>query len=205
MLIKGAPCPEGFEIEMDEKRKFLFAHPSTWKPQQGVLYYFTENVPENERKNRKTRGSFHIYYMDLNTLVETYNIDKTIDFQNLPYKDLYSKLSVRVLESLNEKMKKNFPSFTLISSNNECIRIDDIPSLRVNSTFSIIAKELVAQGEDEANFPDLNKTITLSNTRLLIYNKRLQGLYEFASVDDTEDYMVTSEIFNQVTNSIRFI
>jgi hypothetical protein len=204
-IIKGAPCPDGFEIEMDEKHKFVFAHPSTWKPQQGMLYYFSEDVPEREKGIRKTKGRFYIYYMDNNTLFDTYNIDKKTDLKKLHYKKIYEMLSEKTLEHRNNKMVKSYPSYKLIDSTNECIKIDDIPSLKINQTFSVLAKELIDQGEEEACYPDKTKTIVLKSTRILTYNKRLEGLFEFSSVDEVEDYMVTSEIFNQVATSIRFI
>src|SRR5271169_1662071 len=34
-LIRGAPCPAGYTIDLDEKHKFVFARPGNWQPKEG--------------------------------------------------------------------------------------------------------------------------------------------------------------------------
>jgi hypothetical protein len=204
-IVKGAPCPEGFVMEIDEKHKFVFSRPTTWKSQQGMLYYFSEEVPQCKKGTRKTTGRFLINFIDYNTILEAYKIDKTTDFQDLDYKMIYDMLSKKILVKRNIELQKTYPGYKLIDSTNECVDIDGIPSLRINQSFSVPAKELIASDEDENCYPDKEENIVLINTRILTYNKRLKGLYEFSSIDNTEDYVETSKIFNQVVASTRFI
>jgi hypothetical protein len=37
-LIRGAPCPKGFDIEVDERQRIVLARPKDWEPKGGVIF-----------------------------------------------------------------------------------------------------------------------------------------------------------------------
>jgi hypothetical protein len=83
-LIRGAPHPEDFEIEVDERQKLVLARPANWQPGGGVLFEFqlpTEQLSEGdlfpariivsyEPVTNETRDS-NAYYQRLTQAFET--------------------------------------------------------------------------------------------------------------------------------------
>jgi len=60
-LIRGAPCPPGYAIDLDEKHKLVFARPGSWQPQEGILYQYVEQAKPND----PIKANFNVVYRDV--------------------------------------------------------------------------------------------------------------------------------------------
>lgn len=47
-LIRGAPCPKGFDIEVDERQRIVLARPKDWEPKGGIIFQL--ELPEEKMK-----------------------------------------------------------------------------------------------------------------------------------------------------------
>ena len=45
-LIRGAPRPEGFDIEVDERQRIVLARPKDWEPKGGIIFQL--ELPEKK-------------------------------------------------------------------------------------------------------------------------------------------------------------
>jgi hypothetical protein len=95
-LIRGAPCPNGFDIEVDERQRIVLARPKAWVPKGGMIFQlelpeermkpndnfaaaFTCSFVPIEKDSKQTWDQFHQSQIDLyeensrNGFVESYN------------------------------------------------------------------------------------------------------------------------------------
>lgn len=181
-IIKGAPCPDGFTIDLDEKHKLVFARPSEWTPRAGILYQYI-----NAKNFGKSMESFNVMCHSPNDLEVLYDYFK-INKDEHEIDNLYNAFADNAVSQLSIAM----PAFAMISLNKEYIFIDNYKSLKYMLTYSSQADE-----KSEKIFTTL--------CGVLIYVKRNKTLYEFNFGDGKDEYLVTSEIFNNVIASIRIL
>ncbi|MBN2734222.1 MAG: hypothetical protein JXQ82_05120 [Methanomicrobiaceae archaeon] len=205
-VIKGAPCPKDYEPLVDEKYKLVFTYPTNWIPEHGILYKFIENLTE-EDKQKRTPAKFTISRMDRKKLISLYKLkndfDKNLDNEKL--KSLNEIISERYILNFKRKMSRDYPSIKFEDFDKELLIVDSIPSQKIYCNFLIIAKELIEEGEKKEWYQNEEEFIKFRTSILLIYNSRLNSLFEFSSWDNYEDYNQSSITFNNVVNSIRFI
>ena len=51
-LIRGAPRPQGFETEVDERQRIVLARPKLWRPKGGTI--FELELPNDAMRDRKS-------------------------------------------------------------------------------------------------------------------------------------------------------
>lgn len=184
-IIKGAPCPQGFTIEIDEKHKFVFIRPQKWLPLNGVLYQYYE-----KRTSDIFFANFNVIYQseeDLSNIYEPLKLGK-FDPSNVDIDKLYDSILVSNITLL----KTLLPICENESLSKEFILVDDIKSLKWIFTYTV----LQPNGKDK---------IILCQSGVYTYVSRLNALYEFTFSDNKENYLKSSEVFNTVVRSIRFL
>lgn len=177
-LIRGATCPHGFVIDIDEKHKIVFARPGEWVPRNGMLYAYISNV-----QNDKFKENFNVIYRskeDLEALSEFLGLNSANVFSDKVY-DIIINYELDLLIS-------SYSAEKIDSMLKEFIFIDGIKSLK--ATYSYMAKP---------------SNIFLCQSIVLTYVPKFEAVYQFTFSDNMEDYQKTSEIFNNVITSIRFL
>lgn len=175
-LIRGATCPTGFVIDIDEKHKIVFARPSAWTPRNGILYYYVNKI-ENDKFNE----NFNVIYRNKEDLKPIYEF-LGLDTNNVFSEDLYENIIKYEISSLNEIIGK------IDSTLKEFIIIDGMKSLKTSISYLVKASD-----------------IRLCQSIIITYVPKLQAVYQFTFSDNEEDYQKTSEIFNTVIMSVRFL
>jgi hypothetical protein len=181
-LIKGAPCPPKYTIDVDEKHKLVFARPDEWEPKGGILYAYVEKKKEND--------TFFANF------VVTYANEK--EFKDLPGGFDSSVASIdRLYQAKLEGIRQGLIASELTRETaivEEFTLVDGERSIRYTNSYTI-----------EVPTPDEAITIKVRQSGVLTYVPRLRGLFEFAFTDNEEDFLVSSEVFNNVIASIRFL
>lgn len=184
-LIKGAPCPPEYTIDIDEKHKLVFARPNEWLPREGILYQYVNKNPSDVLE-----ANFNVVYQgkeDLSELYEKSNIGK-FDAANVDVNKLYDFVLTLVVTGIK--------SFTLNYENgalsNEYVFVDGNKSLKYIHTYT-------------AQLPNSENKTRMCQSGILTYIPRLKAFYQFTFTDNEEDYLKSSEIFNIVVSSIRFL
>lgn len=184
-LIKGAPCPQGYTIELDEKHKLVFTRPQNWLPLKGILYQYLE-----KRTSDRSNANFNVTYQskdDLSNFYEQSNLGK-FDPANVNVAKLYD-----IVTELNVDILKNvLPLYENDSLSKEFILVDSIKSLKWILTYTT----LQSNGKDK---------IRMRHSAVYTYIPRLNALYAFTFCDSEEDFLKSSEVFNTVVRSIRFL
>jgi hypothetical protein len=179
-LIKGAPCPEGYEIDIDEKHKLVFARPEDWLPKGGILYQY---------KGQKTFADFAVHYKSEKDLSDQFKFDSG----NVDFDALYMRMAN--LETLKEGITKGTPGAILENESliNETILVDELKSLKFIFSYTLSIPDL---GFIKAKIRQLG---------VITYVPRLKAVYAFAFTDIEQNFLKSSEVFNNVIKSIRFL
>src|SRR5271157_516003 len=185
-LIKGAPRPQGYTIDIDERHKLVFARPRDWLPKEGLLYQYVEKKPLGVFP-----ANFNVVFQRDEDIADTYEQFKlgTFDAANVDIERLYEDMTNFSVDIL----KSSLPSFENLSLSKEFILVDDIKSLKW-----IISYTTVHPNQEE-------KKIRFCQSAIYIYAPRLGGLYNFNFTDIEEHYLKASEVLNNVIRSIRFL
>ncbi|MCX9026229.1 MAG: hypothetical protein OIN85_09070 [Candidatus Methanoperedens sp.] len=184
-LIRGAPCPQGYEIDVDEKHKLVFSRPEKWLPKGGLLYQY---IGQDKIAN------FNVVYQsekDLSDLYDRLNLPK-FDSANVDIDAIYDTgsnteaikagivaASRGVVE--NESLTKEF------------ILVDDLKSLKLIFSYEYSNQD---KGIDKRR---------IRQSGVFTYVPKLKALYLFTFTDNEENYLKSSEVFNNVIRSIRFL
>ncbi len=172
-IIKGAPCPRGYTVDIDERRKLVFARPEEWVPRGGLIYqYVCPDDPDNEFLEH-----FTVFY------------HRAPDPAPNNVEEMYK---VRVAKTA-AYLKRRFKSGK-ITTTHEYVSVDNVKSLKATFTHT----------PDPATLDRKDKT-ALRQTVVFTYVPRLKNVYEFTFAEDEEHYLESSEVFNNIISSIRFL
>ena len=183
-LVKGAPCPEGYTIDIDEKHKLVFSRPQQWLPLNGILYQYIEK----KDVSNISIANFNVIYQS----EEDLSLNLGIDLANLDIYKLYETVMNLSIENL-KKLLKLLQNANLENVNitQEFILVDNIKSLKWILTYT----------EVDSN----SNENRMCQCGVYTYVSRLNSLYEFTFTDKEENYLISSEVFNNVIRSIRFL
>lgn len=170
-LIKGAPCPPGYSIEIDERHKLVFARPTNWKPWEGYLYKYVEPP----RSPGRFVANCDVRYRPLSELLHT---DEDLD-PSKPH------MLVPFYEQIAQKTTSKFPG----STTQEYIEVDGLKSLKYTNTRPV-------QGD---------KPYSVCISGVVVYVPKQAAVYFFTFGDDSSGYLTSSEVFNSVIGSVRFL
>lgn len=184
-LIKGAPCPEGFTVDIDERHNLVFARPETWTPKGGLLYQYVEPL----KKDDPFVANFNVTYWPQDVIRDL--LKGEFDPDNVDLEVLYNLIGGITSKSVEELL----PGYEKVSEAHEYVHVDGLRSLK--HVHSYRAK-MAAESADDAR-------IEIRQTAVTTYVPRKKALYQFVYSDDSKDYLASSEVFNQVTSSIRFL
>jgi hypothetical protein len=175
-LIKGAPCPPGYTIEIDERYKLVFSRPSSWEPRGGVLYnYIASAKPEDS-----VTANFNFVLINEKQLMTL--IGNKLDLARVDEDDINE-----IYEKQLAEIKKLFPGTMLT----EYVWVDGYKSEKYINTFDLEQVE--------------GNKVSFRQLGILTYVPRLRSLYVITCTDNPEDFLVSSEVFNTVIPSIRFL
>lgn len=183
-LIKGAPCPPGYEIDLDERHRLVFARPNGWTPSGGFLFQYVNNV-EGDILN----ANFNVVYHSIDDLITMYKgwgLGK-FDPDHVDLDLLYKK----IIDTTIDFVRMNFPAYEEGTISNETVSLDSYKSIKSTHLYSYTPPE--------------RTKIRMSQACIFTYVPRMKALYQFTFSDNEEDYLKSSEIFNTVVSSIRFL
>lgn len=184
-LIKGAPCPDDFSIDIDERHKLVFARPDSWRPRGGVLYQYVE-----------PRKSSDFFAANFNVTFSTQNeLKKAMGDQFDPEGTNQEALYEKAAQSTVAGTSTMFDGYEQVSLTREYVQVDGLKSLKMIHTYRIQRPQAA----------DSDPKVEIRQTSVITYVPRVKALYNFTFSDDSTDYLVSSEVFSKVTSSIRFL
>lgn len=181
-LIKGASCPPGYKIDLDEMHKLVFVRPTEWLPLNGIIYQYYNKTPSNGFST-----NFNVVYNSKEDLAINYKLLNIGTFEpaSVEVDKLYEYYAKNEIKTVRQSLGAENSTFSM-----EYILIDDIKSLKYIHIYTL-------QPEDEK--------VQMCQSCVITYVPRLQALYMFTFSDLETNYTKSSEIFNTVISSIRFL
>jgi hypothetical protein len=182
-LLKGSEAPPGYNVDVDEKFKLIFARPGQWTPLKGILYQYIDKEKTGFATN------FNVTYSGFDEISAEYTQRHlgTFNPDSPDLEKLYGVAQNVTLEELKNSIRVEEKSLTT-----EWISVDQNRSQKYIHTY----------------FGQLNEDsprIEMCQIGVYIYVNRLKGLYVFTFSDSKDEFLKSSEIFNTIINSIRFI
>lgn len=181
-LLKGTEAPPGYNVDVDDKFKLIFARPDSWTPQGGILYQYIDKSKTGFYTN------FNVTYNGQEEIDEDFTKNGLEVFN--PSTDL-EKLYDLARKNTIEGLKGIIQNFEEKSLTMEWISIDNNRSQKYIHIYN-------------AQFPD-ESVKEMCQVGVFIYVARLKGIYIFTFSDISNEFLKSSEIFNTIINSIRFI
>lgn len=186
-LVRGAPCPEGFVIEVDERHKLILSRPESWSNLGGFLYQYIQ-----KQGSRVGGANFNVIYQgkdDLDQYLAQLHKGAKFGVSDLTKLDVDKLYDYCV--DLNLQNLENVPNYKSENTTREYILVDGIKSLKATHTYN-------------AAFDGINEH-KICACMVFTYVPRLIALYVFTFTDMVENYLKSTEIFNNVILSIRFL
>jgi hypothetical protein len=183
-LVKGAPGPPYYTLEMDERHKIVFNRPEQWLPKDGVIYQYVK-----KRTSDTSPATFELIYRGQNELSEIYNQLNLGNFdpENVDIDEIYD-ITANFDLSVFKSAINSFEDLRLVK---EYIKVDGIKSLKRILSYTTSA-------------PNGDK-VRVHQSGVYVYVPRLKTLYQFTFGDDDEHYLKSSEIFNSIIESVHFL
>lgn len=176
-LIKGAPCPPGYTVEIDERHKLVFARPRDWAPKGGMLYQYVEKI-----------GTSDTFAANFN--VQVIKEDDLGKIHGLPAID-GSATSIDAFYSAEiDQLEKTIEASVI----REHITVDGLRSAKYLSSWDLSDQE----GVDP-------KIPILQQVGVITYVPEQKAFFVFSFGDETSQFFETSTIFSNVITSIRFL
>jgi hypothetical protein len=196
-LIRGAPQPPGFTIDIDERHKVVFARPVAWIPLGGVRYQYMAPSPP---------GGSDGLQANFNVVIETpyelasYGIspDRLLNQGDLSAEEL-DGLYESAIERLLVALPHMFPGYAKEGFGTEVVFVDGLKSVRYTHTYS--RQSSGAQGTDPKDGP----RVRVTQVGICIYHPRLPAMFTFTFSDEADDFLASSEDFTHIVSSIRFL
>ena len=183
-LIKGAPCPSNFTIDIDERHKLVFARPEIWTPKGGILYQYVEP----QKKDDPLPANFNVTYLPQD-VVNGY-LGGKFDPGNVDLEALYNQAArITVLGA------QILPGYEQVGLSQEYVQVDGLKSLKVHHTCKFA----------HPNTPPNGPKTEMHQVYVLTYVPRRTAVFQFVFTDDTQNFLASSDVFNKVTSSIRFL
>lgn len=229
-LIRGAPRPKGFEIEVSERQRIVLARPKGWEPFGGTIFNF-ELLDQKDIFPARFSCSFMPIKEGAVSQEEFYKKIRE-SFTDSPYIESYSSEFVYLGgESHSIKSQK------IISREYICIELKKYPVTgKVTRTWWPVTKEkydssqneeamtlnqsqAIPYDEQNENFAqgrkqqlkgpgpiDLRvKYQKIQRMKIYCYNETLNTNFFFEFIDDIVDFPKSSAVFNQILASTRFL
>jgi hypothetical protein len=200
-LIRGAPQPEGFLVDIDEHHKLVFARPEKWVPKGGILYQYIEPKPVTE--TNVLPANFNVVF-ETTTDLEKYGVssralERKKELSPAALENLYKN----VIEQLRAMIPHMVDGYALEGFAQEYLFVDGLKSVRYTHTYSANVTMALAPVEDAS--PASPTRVRITQVGIAIFQPRLAAMFVFTFSDDAEDFLTSSEDFNRIVSSIRFL
>ena len=200
-LVRGATPSPGFVIDVDEKHFLVLARPKEWRPKGGVLYQYVApglatgdflRAPSARKRPDRARdvfsANFNVVHVPQEELKLLYSAEgrSTFDPANPDLEELYGLVLASSVSGL-----KTLDGYREIGTAPEYLTVDGHKSVKQIHTYSV-------------NDPE-GRAVTVRTCTVCTYVPRRAAAYLFTFSDNVEDYLRSSDVFNEVISSIRFL
>jgi len=175
-LVRGATPSPGFVIDVDEKHFLVLARPKEWRPKRP------------DRARDVFSANFNVVHVPQEELKLLYSAEgrSTFDPANPDLEELYGLVLASSVSGL-----KTLDGYREIGTAPEYLTVDGHKSVKQIHTYSV-------------NDPE-GRAVTVRTCTVCTYVPRRAAAYLFTFSDNVEDYLRSSDVFNEVISSIRFL
>lgn len=185
-VIRGAPKPPGFTIDVDERHQLVFARPEGWRHKAGALYSY-----EDVQSDDSFPANFNVFFTTPIDLAGAFGLDVAALGQRRPVPDEQLEAIYRMdMDNMLNLASMAFDGYRRESFAEEYVFVDGLKSVRYTHTYWT-----TKDGVD----------VKLTQVGVDIFQPLVPGLFTFTFTDNSEDFLDSSEQFNQVVSSIRFL
>lgn len=228
-LLRGSPCPSGFIAEISEQQKIVLARPEKWHKRGGMMFdvemvemtkddnyparftcAFVPITPEYEKL--KMDGFYDVF--EQNIRENPFNYYPRCEYIYIGGDSYHAKKSIKLIAAQHMRLEfyenpyggKNRMESSVVSER-EYTKNPVSPAAPPNAEASVEPNGLTTSQEVRVNgrAPVEVKYVKISHMFVACYREELRKIFFFEFMDDEKDFGRTSEIFNQVLTSTRFL
>ena len=227
-LLRGSPCPLGFIAEISEQQKIVLARPEKWHKRGGMMFDFEmvdmrqdDHYPARftcsfvpitpEYAELKMDGFYDVF--EKNIRDNPFNFYPRCEYIYIGG-DAHGRKSIKLIAGQHVRLEfyenpyggKNRMESSLVSER-EYTKNAGSSALAANAESSVERNGLTTSQEVRVNgrAPVDTKWVKISHMFVACYREDLRKVFFFEFMDDEKDFGRTSEIFNQVLTSTRFL
>jgi len=202
-VMRGAPRPEGFETEVDERHRLVLARPENWASKGGLLYDLCDHDVTAQTIDIFP-SQFRVYYHPLEgSDAESYYSKVIEEWDTDPV----------ILKPVSEYIMvggEEGPIKTLKLSSRQYVRFELTEKHPVSgrtewSWWPVTEEEFnePPKDPDDANL----KIHYFEIVRMYVccYHPGAKGIFSFGFVDDADDFLEASATFNRILGSVRYL
>lgn len=228
-LLRGSPCPEGFIAEISEQQKIVLARPEKWHKRGGMMFdvemvemtpgdnyparftcSFVPITPDYEKL--KMDGFYDVF--EENIRLNPYNYYTRCEYSHYGGDRHQAKKCIKLIAGQHVRLEfyanpyggKNRMESSVVSER-EYAKNTVSPAAPPNAEASVEPDALTTSQEFLVNgrAPVEVRYVKISHMFVACYREELKKIFFFEFMDDEKDFGRTSEIFNQVLDSTRFL
>jgi hypothetical protein len=230
-LLRGAPRPLAFETEVSERQRIVLARPEKWRPSGGIIFDYQLPLEALKEEDDRFPPQFRVTYQPIEEGKKQYKRrPKEPDEEQTRY---YNNVKDNLEELIDdhEGVLDKYTSWQSYSTEyiylggetqpikslkfiaHEYVRVDIKPPDRMHTRFAVSCRPIKkAEYESEANrdkddaAPQLSSFVTeIMYVFVVCYCEPLKTIYHSHFWEDLHDFVESSNQFNQVINSVRFL
>lgn len=205
-LVRGAPSPAGFVVDVDERNKLVFARPVDWRPRAGVLYQYISPPVSGD----SLPANFNVTFETPHDLEANYGVPAAGLLQGKPLAgDELEAVYRMTIQGMTALLPRIFDGYRRLGFSEEYVFVDGLKSVRYTHTYAYQANETAPVGDAGAasgdGTPLQSGEKALTQVGVAIFHPRVGGMFMFTFTDDSKDFLKSSEAFSQIVSSIRFL
>lgn len=229
-LIRGAPRPKGFEIEVSERQRIVLARPKEWEHFGGTIFNFEfpdqkdifparfscsftpikEDTISQEEFYKKIRESFAD-----SPCIESYNSEfvylggesNSIKSQKIISRE-YIRIELKKYPVTGKVTRTWWPvtkdKFDSLSDE-EAATLNQLPAAPHGEQNENLAQGQGGQLKGPGPIDLMSKYQKIQRMKVFCYNETLNIIFFFEFIDDIIDFPKSSATFNQILTSTRFL
>jgi hypothetical protein len=234
-VLRGAPCPRGFEIEVDERQRIVLAKPARWEPRGGMIFDFElpkEKLRTGDLFPARLQVSYGPITLENQTADDFYEKTRRT-FLDSPLVGSWTSEFINVGGEPNsiKSLKIIFQMYgKIISVENPLTGKDETQTYWITrEEFENALKPADAPSQDRApqDLPPQNQIQPAQSTatpatsvgavservaykkiwqmQVACLHEDLKKIFILNFYDDENDFTQSSALFNQVLDSVRFL
>jgi hypothetical protein len=227
-ILRGSPCPAGFIAEISEQQKIVLARPEKWHKRGGMMFdvemvemkqddqyparFTCSFVPITSDYEKLGMDGFYDVFEE-NIRLNPYNYYTRCEYIYIGGDQYHAKKSIKLIARQHMRLEfyanpyggKNRMESSVVSEREYTKHTgsaappnagasDESDGLRTS-------QEVRVNGRDPVEV----KYVEISHMFVACYREELKKVFFFEFMDDEKDFGRTSEIFNQVLTSTRFL